>query len=316
MKKVLIVVISVCFTALFTSFLYTKVTQEKLRWINGEFELPSEIQKINSIDELKSFLDSKDEFTRMASVRRLGEIGGEKAVGLLVEIFNKEPYEVRRAPVGAPIVKLEIIRTLERIGGKEAKFALLSILNAYWEKGPSIGNERKELFYWDGDFTTIVPLTLESLYKWNRDNEVFQTVQKIAFGEDVRKFYLTSRIGENAWKLNLKGFMVKKGIVEEKGSAYYLLDFIENVDNETNQKLEKNSHVSVDLEGVKRKVALAILKEIDESTLSVLSKEFDKKFAKELRGPNNSLTEHHNALRRKQSYIEKILKEKKQKNKN
>jgi len=61
-----------------------------------------------------------------------------QVITLLEEIFKKEPYENLMPPEGIPIVKLEIIRTLERIGGDKAKSALLDILKKYWESGPKV----------------------------------------------------------------------------------------------------------------------------------------------------------------------------------
>ncbi|PIV55380.1 hypothetical protein COS16_07310 [Candidatus Desantisbacteria bacterium CG02_land_8_20_14_3_00_49_13] len=119
-------------------FVDAKVSQEWIQWTRGEFEVPSEIQEAKNVSAVRPFLNSETEFTRMAAVRRLGEVGGEQVITLLEEIFKKEPYENLMPPEGIPIVKLEIIRTLERIGGDKAKSALLDILKKYWESGPKV----------------------------------------------------------------------------------------------------------------------------------------------------------------------------------
>ncbi|UCD83652.1 MAG: HEAT repeat domain-containing protein [Deltaproteobacteria bacterium] len=305
MKKFFVFGIVVCLIFSAVSYGYAKMGKEGLRLRDGEFEIPPEIQKAASVSELRPFLDSEDQFTRMAAVRRLGEIEKRKAVSLLINQFEREPYRVLMAPEGAPLVKLEIIRTLERIGGEEAKFALLGILRTYWERGPKVKNRRQ--FNFDGDYTTVVPLTLKALYKWSQDKDVFAIAKEIALSEDVKKFHTEGKIGENSWKIYLKGNMIEKGILDDKDSARYLLDLVEDLLGAGCGKIGL----------MKVEAARNILgNELKESALSSLKEELEEEFAKEPRGPKGSFTKRHNKLRNEISYLKRILKRKNKYKKN
>jgi len=265
MKRLFLVALIGCILfSLVTNFAYAKVTKEWLQWIKGEFEIPSDIQKVKSVSELQPFLDNDDQFIRMASAKRLGELGDEAGISLLLARFKKEPYETIMPPEGAPIVKLEIIRALAKIGGEKAKIALIGILKEYWGKGPKVGD--KEYFYSDGDFTYVVPLILEKLNAWALDNDVFQTAKEIALSEKLNDRIRGKDIRQNTWKLYLKGYVAHQKM-SEKDSAKYLL----NLANE----LTKKGVASESLEAAKGKATIEILEGYDEATLSSVKQDLE-----------------------------------------
>jgi len=272
------------------------------RWVKGEFEIPREIKKVTKVSELQPFLDNKREFIRMVAVRRLGEIEGPRAIDLLVKRFAREP--IYQGIEGFPLVKFEIIRTLGRIGTEKAKFTLLGLLKDYWKRVPR-PNEKKGVVP-DRDSETVTPVILETLYKWSREKDVFGAVEIIALSEDVKNFYGgRDGIGQRAWEVYLKGEMVSKGIVGEKDTAIYLLDYEESV--------IKEGIDTVPFVSLKRSAARTILERLSESTLSSLVSEFEDQFKKEPRTPKGFFTERHDTLMRRISYIKKILKEKREK---
>lgn len=272
------------------------------KWVKGEFDIPDEIKKVTNMSELQPFQDSKSEFTRMAAVRRLGEIEGPKAVNELVKRLEREP--VYRGIEGFPLVKLEIVRTLGRIDTEQAKSALLDLLRGYWKKIPR-PNDKGGIVP-DRDSETVTPVVIEVLYKWSSDKEVFEMAKTIAESEDVKKYSLIfagpESIGQRAWEIHLKGEMINKGIIEEKESAKYLLEYIEDIG--------KKGIDSVQLGPLKTAAAGAILKKHSDSTLSSMVSEFEDQFKNEPRDSNGSLTERQNILRRKIGILKKILKEK------
>jgi len=274
MKKTLISCMIVCLLSLTTTHLYARFTKEYLLWTKGEFEIPDEIKKTTSASELQLFLNNKDEFTRMAAIRRLSEIEGPKAIELLVERFENEITPLGMYDV--PLVKLEVVRTLGSIGTEQAKSALLRILKGYWERGPKIQDKRR--FQWDRDFSPVVPLLLETLYKWSGDKDVFEIAKIIALSEDVKKYYGRKdrttgySIGQRAWEVYLKGEMISKGIVEERDSAVYLLDYEEDI-------IKKGIN-SVPLGPMKRAAASSILAKHSEVTLTSILKEAEQEFKK------------------------------------
>ena len=273
------------------------------RWVKGEFEIPDEIKKVTKVSELQPFLDNKRDFTRMAAIRRLGQIEGPRAIDLLVKRFAREP--IYRGIEGFPLVKFEIIRTLGRFGTKKAKFTLLGLLKDYWKRVP-IPNEKKGVAP-DRDSETVTPVILETLYKWSGEKDVFKTVKIIALSEDVENFYGgRNSIGQRAWEVYLKGEMISKGIVGGKDTAIYLLDYEESIIKEG---LDTVPFVSLKISASRN-----ILEErLSESTLSSLVSEFEDQFKKEPRTPKGSLTKRHHTLISRISYIKEILKEKREK---
>jgi len=300
MKKIMAIIICVLVLAAIPT--YGRVSKEYIRWANGVFEIPVEIQEANDISDLQLFLDDKDEFTRMAAVRRLGEVEGSRAVSLLREIFTNEP-PTRGLDI-MPLVRLEVIRTLGRVGGDDAKSSLLLLLNSYWEAGPQVKD--KKYFYHDRDFEPVVSLILEELYNWNNDDNVFQAAKKIAFSEATINYY-AHRIANKAWVLYLKGYMAKQGVNSGKNSAKYLLDFIED--------LSEGGVAYGKLEAVKKDAAQSLFKKHGEEVLYSLQKDIEEEFEKAPRDPNGALSKGHNRLRRQISYIKKVLKEKADKRK-
>jgi len=275
------------------------------QWVKGEFEIPDEIKKVTTATELKPFLDSNREFTRMAAVRRLGEIEGSKAIDLLIKRFEQEP--IYRDRERFPLVKLEIVRTLGRIGTEQAKSALFSMLRDYWKK-VSRPNDKGGIIP-DRDSETITPVLIETLYKWSSDKEVFEMAKTIALSEDVKKYGLIFRgpesIGQRAWEIYLKGGMTKQGIVDENESAQHLLDFVDDI--------RKKGFDSEELGLLKTAAAGAIIERLSEAALSSLASKYEDQLKKEPREPKGFLTERHNTLRRRIGVLNKILQIKKEK---
>jgi hypothetical protein len=256
--------IIVCLLSLLLAPAKALTLKKHLRLAKGKFEVPAEIKKQIKVEGLQPYLDSKREFMRMAAVRRLGEIEGLKAVGLLRAIFTKEPST--RGLHDIPLVKLEIIRTLKRIGTDQAKSELLDILKDYWQKGPNVKDKRG--FRLDRDFTNVMPLLFDALYKWSGEEDVFKTVETIALSEDVKKFYAGSySIGQKAWEVHLKGKIIREGIVEGEQTAIYLLEFT--------QQLRKQSSYGK-LENIQEMAAYVVLQKHNKAVLSSLAQKLDK----------------------------------------
>ena len=91
MNKHSIIKIAICLSFLMSIPVQALVGKKYRQWAMGEFEVPTEIKNTTKITELQTFLDSKKEFTRMAAVRRLGEIKIPNTVDLLVKSLRQEP---------------------------------------------------------------------------------------------------------------------------------------------------------------------------------------------------------------------------------
>lgn len=224
-----------------------------------EPEMPLEIKKAETLSELMPFLDGKDDWAKQCVVRRLGELGDKDTVPVLSDLFYKEPYAEIMNIEFRPVIKLEIIKALGRIDGDKAKSALVDILKTYWKRGPQ--NKNKKNYYNDGDFTSVVYLTLEVIYKWASDKDVFEMAQEIVREKNLK--LMQSR----AWKLYLKGYVAHQKM-SEKDSAKYLLDINNNV--------LKKGRFAGEYEPAKAAIAREILEEYDESILSSLKKDLEE----------------------------------------
>lgn len=272
--------IIVCLLSLLSAPAKALTLKKDIRLAKGEFEVPAEIKKQIKVTGLQSFLDSKSEFTRMAAVRRLAEIEGPKAVGLLHTIFAKEPAASGLHDL--PLVKFEVIRTLGTVGTEQAKSTLLGMLISLWEKGPILSEKKnakgysfneKRYYYLDRDFTTVMPLLLQTLYKWSGEEDVFKTVETIALSEDVKKFYTQRKgIGQKAWEVYLKGKIIREGIVEDEQAAIYLLEFLEQLRKQSSYG--KHGYIQ-DMAG------FAVLQKHNKTVLSSLAEKLEKELRKE-----------------------------------
>ena len=220
MKKVLIIVSLSC---LFFS-IKNEVYGKEILWYRQSIQIPTEIATATTIDEIKPFLESPDEKVRIAAVRRLGQIGDKNAVKLLAEAFDKEP-SVKPNFETFPYVKEEIIESLEKIGGREAKYILFKILKNYIVKGPNIPkNSPRVYFYYDGEYASVVSHAVDSLYKLydpKEDKEIYDFFKPIALNEIKDKFILqNSNLRKVAYKIYFKTEIFQKGIPEEEIPKY------------------------------------------------------------------------------------------------
>ena len=280
---------------------YAKMSKEYMQWAKGEYEIPLEIMNVSDLNGLNPYLNSDNEFTRMAAARRLGEVGGRESIPLLLEHFTKELM-----PTGLhdlPLVKLEIVRVLKRIGGEEGKSILLNILNDYWKAGPKV--QDKKSYALDRDYAPIVNELLKSLYEWSNDENVFQTVKNIALNEDTRTYYAhPNSIGSYAWRIYLKGQAIRSQIEGETDFAEYLLNFMEEV--------AANEIAYGTLESIQIEAARSIFaEERSDSTMFFLINKFEGELQRTNRlKPDGSINEHHTRLVGRLGYINKLQAEK------
>jgi hypothetical protein len=299
MKRVSTVAMTVCLTWLVPTCLHARVTLEYMRWTVGIFDVPPEIKKATTISDLQSFLSSKREFTRMCAARRLGEIGEAQVISQLLDVFEKE--EPKRGIESFPLVKLEVVRTLGRIGTDQSKSALLRILKMYWQEGPRVKNKKDYLL--DMDFACVMPAVLRTLGSWSQDSDVFKMVENIALSNDVRDFYRRPySLGQAAWEVYLKCKITREGISKEEDSAKFILDFINNLRGQLSYGT---------LEYIKYRAAFAVLQECDRAFLSSLAEKLEKELAEEEAStPAGVVSERNVRLRSNISCIKAALKEK------
>lgn len=299
MKKIILISITLFLYSFDIAPIFAIRNTEYKQWIIGKFDISPEIKKVTNVSNLKPFLDDKREFTRMVAVRRLGEIEGPNSVGLLIKIFETEPLTVKGLE-SYPLVKLEVIRTLGRIGTEQAKSALLGMLKNLWEKGPVLpkGKKNKGYFYFDRDFAPVVPALLEALYQWSNDKDVSEIAKIIAFSEDIKKYpgyRIRDGIGHKAWQIYIKAQMFEKGVIEEKESAEYLIAYEENI--------TKKDLTTLPLGTLRRSASRAVLSKLNTATLRSLLTEAQQEYEK-----NRNVE-----CRRRIEIINKVLEEKDEK---
>ncbi|MGB8226940.1 MAG: HEAT repeat domain-containing protein, partial [Sedimentisphaerales bacterium] len=115
-----------------------------------------------------------------------------------------------------PYVKIEIIEALGKIGSEQAKTSLLSIFNTYWKQGP-----KSEKYVWeDSDYSSVVRATLEALYSWKSEKEIFDMFRSIYLEERKIPDWRTQ---EKAYELFLRAKMEREGIIGPEKEINYLL---------------------------------------------------------------------------------------------
>jgi len=232
------------------------------------FPDPPAVTNATNPSQLLPFLESENIANRMAAARKMGDLGDPAAVSILARRFAKEPYDNHGHD--APGVKKEIVGALRRIGGLEAKSALVEIAKQYWQAGPQ---SRDKMRAWrDADYRHVTLLVLESLQDWCEDDEVFDLAKGMALDENIPVF-LTR---EFAWVLYLKGRMKREGIVSEEEAALFLVDFLEEMGIEGEaykivDGVRKRTSASIRTAGVSR-----ILKSYGESALAAIREEKKK----------------------------------------
>ncbi len=271
MRKILISGTIICVLSLSATHVHARLTKEYLSWMKGEFEIPEEIKKARNVPELQPFIESSREFTRMAAIRRLGQIEGPKAIGLLREVFSKEPSA--RGLHRVALVKLEILRTLGRIGTEQAKSAVLNIVVTYWKRGSQCGCKRckgKALYpQHDRDYHSVTPAALKTLKKWRHDKKVLGLSKQIALDERL----ISTPVRVSAWELHLMTNMAKEKIATEKESLEYLVNFLAQTGIEPETYFVKGIRT---LKSIKTEAVGSILKGYGEQSLSYLKEELKR----------------------------------------
>ncbi len=179
-------------------------------------EIPAHIRRATTARATAPYLHSKDAVTRMAAVRRLGQIGGAEAVALIVATFRREP---RISSVEASYgVKQDCIQALGRIGGERAKAETMRILNEYLRRGC-----RDERYVQnDPDFLYVVDGALAVLAGWSADPKVFARLRELSVGCRPAT-PVAGWVREVAYKGYLLGEMHAAGVGNVAAAVRYLL---------------------------------------------------------------------------------------------
>lgn len=224
MNKFFKIIIFIVIFSFSGEYVYSKAVN---RLMQGKIQIPPEIAKATTISEIRPFLKDKDEEKRMAAVRRLGQIGDKKIVGLLVEVFEKEYYEPGMEIF--PYVKGEIINVLEKIENNESKSALFNIFKDYLKRGPRLQKRPDLAYYDDGDYscvTTQITKILYKLYDVNKDTKIYELFKKIALEELKDWWIIEDRdLMRTSFQINYKTEIFKNKLTKEETKKYLEKEF-------------------------------------------------------------------------------------------
>jgi len=92
------------------------------------YETPEYIKSISTAKALRQYVYSQNTLDRITACIRLGEIGGEASIQILIEAFNKEPHGS-----AAEAVKFHALLSIGKIGGARAEKFLTEIAMNYSE---------------------------------------------------------------------------------------------------------------------------------------------------------------------------------------
>jgi len=198
---------------------YARVDSEYMKWSGGEFEMPPSLKQAQDRLQLEPFMQSSQEFLRMAAVRRLAQIEGPKAAALLRGIAAKEP--VNRSPDYVPLVKLEVVRQLERIPGVETESALIGLWQDYWSKR---GDLHKDVAFGLYDFSPVCSRLLDAFYSKANSKAVLRSIERVALSEEIsRQGLLPDWFRQKVWEVYLKAKVIDSGAASDADQVEMLL---------------------------------------------------------------------------------------------
>jgi hypothetical protein len=174
--------------------------------------LPPQIQAATTCAQLEPFAKSADEKTRRAAVRRLGQIGGDDAVDMIVRAYQSEPpFPGDSLSRG---VKQEGLHALSSIRSAKAKQAVLDLVVPVMRSGRG----RIE----GGELNTLA-FGMDALVTWADDRAVQHFFREIAT-EGKYADRLPYQLQEKAYEGYLECEMASNGIVGVEAQVKYLAD--------------------------------------------------------------------------------------------
>jgi len=142
------------------------------------FQLSPVVANTVSLQKLREFLASSDRLLRRSAVKRLGEIGSEDAIPVLLEAFeNEKPVKGMDA---VPVVRRDILLALESIGGAKARKAIHSLLDDLLKKGP-----KYKRYVWEDRDYVVLSLTAIRILGERADSDVLETIGQICFDDSM-----------------------------------------------------------------------------------------------------------------------------------
>ena len=161
---------------LMTSFAYGSIDPDY------EYKIPEYMKSISDAGGLRDYIYGDKYEDRVTACLRLGEIGGEPALRLLKEAFEKEPYQL--GIEAAKGVKFHALASIGKIGRKEAEDYLNSIIDNYAKPTYKSQNHADSIMILMGAYEGLYEIgsksaiaTLEAVYN---NKELFWLVRSIA----------------------------------------------------------------------------------------------------------------------------------------
>jgi len=175
------------------------------------------IRAATSVRTLAPFVaDSRVEIRR-AVISRLGELGGPEALKALADVFQNEP-RVTRFDVGAGL-RVDVVRTLSRLGTPEARGTLLGILKGWLREGSKVQGSYAHIY--DHQYLTVGIEAIKALEPYD-DQETRALMRSLI--DDVSLFYA---LREAAWRTSLRQEMKQKRLTGSSERAAFLVTQIE-----------------------------------------------------------------------------------------
>jgi hypothetical protein len=175
------------------------------------------IEAASTAETLQPHLRAVDPAVRREAIRRLGEIGGDRAVPMLAEAFRREK-RVRGTDVGAGLHG-EAVRAIARTGTAAARAELVRLIDKWLQEGPSEQGLYPHIY--DTQYFAVFKAALESLEAF-ADEDTRSLLERIR--DDESLFYSPREV---AGRVLLKREMSGRGISEPAARASYLLDRID-----------------------------------------------------------------------------------------
>jgi hypothetical protein len=229
----------------------------------SHFEMPEDMNQFTSVQMLAdNFLNTDNPFLRRAAVRRIGQLKDVAAIPILIKTYQADvdPTSTgHSSPKADPLLKGEIIRALDQIGGDEANQFILKQFDAYARR-PSVSKYEMDNSRRTGGYPFFEIFKAVSRHAAPK---IMEQLESIALNDKIPE-----EIREQAWANYYRMKMRRENVTGSQPDTEYLLDRMSGPGVGKKEDFEREGGKAN--EAIRNSGIMILLVEIGEAALPVL----------------------------------------------